>query len=96
MRDEPVQHDSQSSRDVEASPLDPFVDRVVGWIAEVPGGVPANGLSAAIAGQFEWPLAFAEAILVSVNGRRLLRPNHMSNRPFRLMLSPRGHERLEQ
>ena len=90
MSDAAIQSEPQADSGHDLSPLDPYVDRVVRWIASNKGGMPANGLAAAIAVEFDWPPPFAEAILVSVNGRRLLRPNHMSSRPSRLMLSRRG------
>jgi hypothetical protein len=95
MSDDSIQQETPSGGH-DLSPLDPYVDRVVRWFAANKGGMPANGLAAAIAAQFDWPLAFAEAILVSVNGRRLLRPNQMSNRPSRLMLSRRGLAWLDE
>ncbi len=96
MSDESIQRESGASPGIDLSPLDPYVDRVVRWIGESPGGVPANGLAAAIAMKFDWPAPFAEAILVGVNGRRLLRPNTMSNRPLRFLLSRRGTAWLER
>ena len=96
MSDEAIQHESRANPGVDRSPLDPFVDRVVRWIAESPGGVPVNGLASAIATNFDWPFPFAEAILVSVNGRRLLQPNQMSSRPLYLVLSRRGVAWLEE
>jgi hypothetical protein len=96
MSDDAVQQESQTGAGHDLSPLDPYVDRVVRWFAATKGGMPANGLAAAIAAQFDWPVPFAEAILVSVNGRRLLRPNRMSSRPSRLMLSRRGLAWLDE
>jgi hypothetical protein len=96
MSDNAVQQESPIEGGHDLSTLDPYVDRVVCWFAANKGGMPANGLAAAIAAQFDWPVPFAEAILVSVNGRRLLRPNQMSSRPARLMLSRRGLAWLDE
>lgn len=96
MSDDVIHRESTVDPGVKLSPLDPFVDQVVCWIAASPGGVAANGLAAAIAGNFDWPLPFAEAILIGVNGRRLLRPNRMSSHPLRLMLSRRGLAWLDE
>jgi len=95
MSEEPTKRDLGAAPGVDLSPLDPYVDLVVHWIAESSGGVAANGLSSAIALQFDWPAPFAEAILVSVNGRRLLKSNQMSNRQLRFMLSRRGQAWLD-
>lgn len=96
MRNDATQSESHVGAGHDLSPLDPYVDRVVRWFAVNKGGLPANGLAAAIAAEFNWPAPFAEAILVSVNGRRLLRPNRMSSRPSRLMLSRRGLAWLDE
>jgi len=90
------QSDACALHAIEESPLDPYVDLVVRWIAAMQGGAPSNGLSSSIAATFGWPAPFAEVILAGVNGRRLLRPNQMSNRPLRLMLSRRGETWLDE
>ena len=79
----------------ELSPLDPFISLVVRWIGESPAGVAANGLANAISSNFGWPQPFAEAIVTGLRGRRLLKPNFMSSRPVRLMLSPLGQTWLD-
>ena len=96
MSDTSTQRTAKPSEAVKGSPLDPYVDLVVHWIAGMDGGAPAGGLSLLIATTFDWPAPFAEVILAGVNGRRLLRPNQMSNRPLRLMLSRRGEAWLEE
>ena len=78
------------------SPLDPFVEQVARWIAESPDGVPAVGLSGAIAREMEWPPPFADAILASVKARRILRVQRDSARSLRLGLSRRGETWLEE
>lgn len=76
------------------SPLDPYVDRLVRWVAERPDGVPAVGLAASVARDLDWPAPFAEAILASVRARRLLRIHRAGARALRLVPSPRAQRWL--
>jgi hypothetical protein len=95
MNDISAQSAANPCDSVDGSPLDPYVDLVVRWIAGIEGGAPAGGLSLSIATTFDWPAPFAEVVLAGVNGRRLLRPIEMSNRPLRLVLSRRGETWLD-
>ena len=77
-------------------PLDPLVKHAARWLAESTDGVPAVGLSGAIAREMEWPPPFADAILASVKARRILRVQRDNARSLRLGLSRRGEMWLEQ
>jgi hypothetical protein len=88
--------DDRAEPRLHQSPLDPFVEQVLRWIAESPEGVPAVGLSAAVARELDWPPPFADAILASVKARRILRVQRGGTRSLRLGLSRRGEAWLEE
>lgn len=80
-----------------AAPLDPYVTKLLRWIASHEQGVSFTALSRQASAAMDWPTPFAEAIVTAARSRRLLTLIQTTSRgSYRAGISKRGREWLER